>query len=74
MSQEKLAALIGRAAVDSDFLELIKTNPQSIVDANLDLSDDEKDAILNLDATELDSLHAATAATALRAIVNKKDG
>ncbi|MEZ8708813.1 Os1348 family NHLP clan protein [Vibrio alginolyticus] len=73
MSQEKLAAIVGKAAVDEDFLKLLKDDVEAVITATSDLTDDEKDALRALDTEELDNLNAATAATHIRAIVNKKD-
>lgn len=74
MPQDKLAAIIGRAAVDQEYLALLKANPQAIVTATPDLTDAEKQAVLGLDHAELDALAGATAGTQIEAIVNKKDG
>lgn len=74
MSQATFTAIIGRAAVDGDFMDKLKGSPDDVFSEYTDLNDEEKEALRGLDAGELDALRASTVATALEAIVNKKDG
>lgn len=74
VTQITFTAVIGRSAVDSDFLDKLKSDPEAVFSEYPDLNDDEKEALKSLDPNELDSLNAATTNTDLEAIVNKKDG
>ncbi len=73
MSQASLATIIGRAAVNKEYLELLKSNPDAIIIATPDLTDAEKNALKSLNKADLDALHSATENTTMRAFIDKKD-
>jgi len=73
MAQQSLAAIIGKAAIDKTFLELLKNDPDKVIAQYPDLTDEDKKVVKQLSHQELDSLHAVTERTQLRAFIDKKD-
>ena len=52
MSKEVVEAVIGKAATDSAFRELLMSNPESAL-VGMDLTPEEKEALLKLDSEKL---------------------
>jgi hypothetical protein len=72
MSQKTVAFIVGRAAVDKEYLEKLKSNTDEIIAENLhDLTEVEIKSLKNLDHAELDTLHQSTTGSKLAAIINK---
>ena len=53
MSQDTVSQIIGRAAVDAEFRELLFSNPAQALQG-YDLTDDERDALNNLKQDDLE--------------------
>jgi formate dehydrogenase assembly factor FdhD len=72
MSQQTVAAIIGRAAVNKEFLNTLKTNPEKIISENKnDLTPEEIKSLKTLNHAELDKLHQSTIGTHLAAFIDK---
>jgi hypothetical protein len=55
MAKADIETVLGRVLTDSEFRELLSSNPSEAL-AEYDLTDEEKDALSNVDSSEFNTL------------------